>query len=189
MIDAALQFLVSELNTFMLQRTGTAFGSADLRRLVDDAGKTAVPEDRIGVCLINLDEEHSLKGQRPQPIMVNGLQVFLEPALRLNLHVIFAANFRQYDQAVRQLSLVLTFFQSHRNFDRDSYPGLDLRIEKMAVELESLGLDQINQIWSFVGGKQLPSVVYRVRVLALQDLEPASVGPPILSITSNLHDK
>jgi hypothetical protein len=37
-------------------------------------------------------------------------------------------------------------------------------------------------VWTFVGAKYLPSAVYRVRLVALQDDEPASVAPPITRI-------
>ena len=77
---------------------------------------------------------------------------------------------------------MLTFFQSHSVFTRARYPGLDPRIEKLGVDLMSLGYEQLNQVWTFVGAKYLPSAVYRVRLVALQDDEPASVAPPITRI-------
>lgn len=188
MIDAALQFLLTELNAYMVLRTGASFGSAEMGRLVDDLGKSAIKEDRLGAAVLKIDEERTLKSQLPSTTFVNGLHVTQEPELKVDLHVMIAANFRQYDQALRQISHVLTFFQSHRIFERERYPGLDARIEKLVVELEYLEFEQVNQIWSFVGGKQLPSVVYRVRLLALQDLEPSSIAPPIMVVIPDLHE-
>ena len=188
MIDVALQFLLTELNTYMVARTGASFGSAEMGRLVDDLGKTSIKEDHLGAWVLNIEEERTLKSQLPSTTFLNGMHVTQEPELKVNLHVMIAASFRQYDQALRQISHVLTFFQSHRIFEREGYPALDARIDKMVVELESLGYEQLNQIWAFVGGKQLPSVVYRVRLLVLQDLEPSSVIPPITVIIPDLHE-
>src|SRR5688572_16851624 len=71
--------------------------------------------------------------------------------LKLNLHVLFAAKFQKYDEALRSLSSVLTFFQSRPVFSASSYPGLDPRIERLTVELESMTFEQLNQVWAFIG--------------------------------------
>jgi len=109
MLDVALKFLTKQLNTYLLSRTGSAFGEVEIGRLVDDSGKWAVKEDHVGAALINVEEERTLRGQRPETVFVNGANVVLEPALKLNLHVLLAANFQQYDQALHYLSHVLTF--------------------------------------------------------------------------------
>jgi uncharacterized protein DUF4255 len=182
MLHLAADFLTKELNAWLLQRTGGSFGAAMLTRIATDAGKWAFDEDRVGVALINVEEERTVKTQVPQPAFVEGRQVLREPELKINFYLLFVAYFQNYQQGLKQLSLVLTFFQSRPLFTRTRYPGLDPRIEKLGVDLMSLGYEQLNQVWTFVGAKYLPSVVYRVRLVALQDDEPASVAPPITRI-------
>jgi|SRR5882672_158953 len=184
MLDVAVNFLARELNTYLLARTGGTFGSALLSRVVDDGGKWAIPDDQIGVALVNIDEERAVKSQLPQTVYANGRQVVLEPEIKLNLYLMFAAKFKQYDQGLRQLSQVLLFFQARPVFTPERYPGLDPRIEKLGVDLISLTFEQLNQLWAFVGAKQLPAVVYRVRLAALQDPEPSAIRPPITTIGS-----
>ena len=186
MIDLALAFLTKELNGYLLARTGETFGDAQLTRPVDDIGRWVVPEDHIGVSLLNVDEERVMKAQLPEAIFVNGRQVMLEPEIKLNLDVLFAANFKQYPQALKYLSRVITFFQAHPRFASEDYPALDPAIDRLIPELRSLGFEQLNQLWAFIGGKQLPSVVYRVRLVALQDMEPRSTGQPITFIETTL---
>jgi hypothetical protein len=186
-IDAALKFLVGEINAYLFARTGVSTGAVDLGRLVDDTGKIAIKDDSIGAALVNVEEERVLRAQLPDTVFVDGRHVQVQPELKLNLHVIFAANFKNYPIALQQLSWVLTFFQSHPGFTRDRYPALDPRIEKLAAELQSLTFEQLNQMWGFIGGKQLPSVVYRLRLIALQDLEPVAIAPPVTVITGTLH--
>jgi uncharacterized protein DUF4255 len=181
-LDVALKFLVKELNTYLLARTGDTFGEVQLGRLVDDGGKWTVKEDHLAAALINVEEERTFKSQTREVAFVDGRHVVLEPNLKLNLHVMFAAYFQQHDVALKYLSLVLTYFQSHPTFPRDSYPGLDPRIERVSADLQSLSFEQLNQVWAFIGGKQLPSLVYRVRMIVLQDGEPADLRPPITTI-------
>ncbi len=182
MIDLALDFLVQEYNAYLVARTGDKFGEARLQRPVDDTGKWAIPENQVGVALLNVEEERILKSQVPEPTYVDGRPVLLEPEIKLNLDVLFAANFKDYGQALKALSRVLTFFQAHPRFVTGESPGLDPAIQRLVPELRSLGFEQLNQLWAFVGGKQLPSAVYRVRMVALQDLEPMATGAPITTI-------
>ena len=186
MLDVVLNFLTAELNSYLVARGARkptdAIGKVEVGKPVDDAGKWAIKDDHIGASLIHIEEERVIKSHLPETVMVGGRNVVLEPKLRLNLHVLFAAKFQKYDEALRSLSLVLTYFQSHPTFTPDSYPGLDPRIERLTVELQSLTFEQLNQVWAFVGGKQLPSAIYKVRLIALQDVEPKAVTPPVTEI-------
>ena len=186
MLDLALQFLSDEVSGFLHVRTGSDAVKAKPVRLIDEAGKYVVEDGAIGVHLVNLEEERAFRSQRPESTVVAGQQVTLEPALKLNLHVLFAAHFKLYDQALKYLSHVLTFFQSHPVVTPEEYPALDTRIEKLTVELETLSYEQLNQIWAFLGGKHLPSVMYRVRMVTLQDEGQAAIGLPITTIHANL---
>jgi hypothetical protein len=181
-LDVALKFLKQELNGFLLARTGSDFGQVQIGRFVDDAGKWVIAEDHVGAALINVEEERSLRSQLPEVSYSNGRNVTLEPDLKLNVHVLFAAHFQQYEEALRYLSYVLTYFQSHSVFTPDAYPGLDSQIPRLTAELLPTGYEQLNQIWAFVGAKQLPSIVYRIRLIVIQDAEPAAIQPPITSI-------
>lgn len=186
MLDVALNFLTAELNSYLVARgarkAADEIGKVELGRLVDDAGKWAIKDDSVGVSLIHIEEDRILKSHLPETILSGGRHVVLEPRLKLNLHILFAAKFQKYDEALRSLSFVLTYFQSHPSFTPDNYPGLDARIERLTVELQSLGYEQINQIWAFIGGKHLPSAIYKVRMVALQDTAPSGVEQPLTEI-------
>ena len=187
MIDIALKFLAAELNAYLFARTGSAQGGLTFGRLVDDTGKVAITDQSLGAALVNIDEERVLKSHVPDSVLINGRHVVLQPELKLNLTILIAAHFSQYEIALRQLSWVLTFFQAHPGFTRDRHPGLDPRIERFTVELQSLAYEQLNQLWAAVGGKQLPSVVYRVRLVAVQDVEPGSIQPPVSEVSAGIH--
>lgn len=177
MLDAALAFLVKSVNSWLELRLGTSLGTLELSKPVDEAGKWAITLDRVGVSLLNVEEERVLKAHLPETTIVDGRHVVLQPPLKLNLHVLFAANCQQYDQALKSISQVLTFFQANPSFSSSTSPGLDPRIEKLTLELQSLGYEQLNQIWAFIGAKQLPSVIYKARMVVVQDREPVVAVP------------
>jgi len=189
MLDLALSFLADRLDEFVLARTGADFGGVYLGRFVDDAGKWAVPDDRIGLTLINVEEDTTFKSHRPTTALVGSRQVVLEPDLKVSLTVLVGAHFQQYDVALRYLSWVLTFFQAHRTFTPEEHPGLDASIERLNVELLPLSFEQLNQIWTFLGGRHVPSIAYRIRLLVLQDVEPTAIQPPITQIDAEVSSR
>ena len=180
MIDVALTFLVNNLNAYLKARTSSLADVAKLTRIVGDTGKW-FDEGAIGAALINVEEDRILKAQVPEPTYVDGRHVLLTPPLKLNLHILFAANFPTYDVSLKYLSHILTYFQANPKFTQSEQPDLDPRIEKLVVELQSLTYEQLNQVWAFIGSKQLPSAIYKVRLVALQDVTP-EIAVPITGI-------
>lgn len=191
MLDVALKFLTSELNTYLSSRMTLNTGEfVEMSNLVDGTGKY-VSKNPIAASIINIEEDRIFKAQTPDHIYTNGQHIVLEPELKLNLHVIFAANVVDipYDQALKYISYVLTFFQSHPAFTPSEYPALDPSIEKLTMEMQSLSYEQLNQVWAFIGAKQLPSVIYKVRMVSLQGLTPTAIQRPIMEINTNLYSQ
>lgn len=182
MLDVAMKFLRDEVNASLVLRTGSDTVKVVLSKVADEAGKYPFAIDNIGCSIVNIEEERVLKSHLPDYTTINGLQVAAEPELKLNLHLLFAAHFTHYDQALKYLALLLTFFQSRPIFTSDQYPALPSILGKLTMELLSLNYEQLNQIWAFVGAKQLPSVVYRLRLVTLQDTRPTGMQPPITTI-------
>jgi len=187
MLDIALAFLKDELNTYLKTQTSSSLDIVAISKLVNEDGKYAFAIDQIAASIINIEEDRIFKSQVPDHIYTNGQHVVIEPELKLNLYVIFAANFKNYDQSLKYITYLLTYFQSHPAFTSVEYPSLDPRIEKLTTELQTLSFEQLNQIWAFIGGKQLPSVIYKVRMVARQGISPSGIQMPILEINTNLH--
>jgi len=186
MLDVVLNFFAGELNAYLKARTGIDADVVALSAIVDENGKYAIANDSVGVNIVNIEEECVHKQQLPQSTLRAGQNILLEPRLNLNLSVMFAANYKHYDQGLKYLSYILTFFQSHRLFVPADYASLDQSLKRVVVELQRLNYDQLNQIWAYIGAKQLPSVVYRVRMVGIQDQAPSEVGPPIYSIDTKV---
>jgi hypothetical protein len=188
-IDATLKFLTDQVNAQLLRRTGASLGEAEAGPLVDDKGAWVQPLNSLRLTLFQIDEERSLREQMPSRMIVGGREVVMPPPLKLNLVVVLAARFQQYDQALRTLSLVLAFFQSHPLFTPADNPDLPAGVDRLAIELQSYGPEQLNQMWTCFGAKHLPAIVYRLRMVVLQDDEPTGTGLPITTIDTVLHGR
>ena len=186
MLDVVLNFFAGEVNAYLKARTGIDADAVSLSAIVDENGKYAIANDSIGINIINIEEECVHKEQLPQSTYRSGQNVMLEPRLNLNLSVMFAANYKHYDQALKYISYVMTYFQAHRLFVPADYASLDQSLKRVVVELQRLNYDQLNQVWAYIGAKQLPSVIYRVRMVGIQDQAASEVGPPIYSIDTKV---
>lgn len=190
MLDVAVSFLADEFNAYLLRRTGSAsLGQVVPGGILDDKGALAIANGTVALCLVNVEEERIMREQGPARVMLNGREMVLQPELKLNLTLLFAAKMTSYPMTLKALSNVLTFFQSHPVFSAEDYPALDSRIGKIVMELYSVTPETLNQIWASVGAKYQPSVLYRARLVTIQDQEPFMPGAPITDIGLELHEK
>ncbi len=172
MIGESLTFLARELNAHLQSLGSSSDKSVVLSPLFDADGKNLLGESLLGVSLVNIEEERVNKAQQREVVNLSGTIQFLPPEVRLNLHVLIAANVaadgKNYDQSLKSLSAAIVFFQSHRAFGSEEYPKLPEGVGKLVVELETLDYEFQNHVWGTMGGKLLPSVMYRIRLIAMQ---------------------
>ncbi|MBL7813107.1 MAG: DUF4255 domain-containing protein [Bacteroidetes bacterium] len=183
MIHSALQFLTGELDTYLNNKAGTSGVPRVLLTAVSSEGKLAIPNKTLGLSLMNIEEDRSVRDQRNVVRNESGTYEFRNPDLYLNLYVLITANFNNsdnntstddYAEGLKQLSHVIGFFQSRSVFVPSAYPGmalLDPDMERLTVEMFSFTFEQMHNFWSLVGASYMPSVLYKVRMLTIQENE------------------
>lgn len=185
MIFKALDFLQKQLDEYMTQTMGSSATGTwiELSRLVDKDGGFEF-DSPLGFALANVEEERIFKSQERVRTSAEEVVYYSAPDIKLNLHVMIvsSAGKGKYDTALKALSSVATFFQARRSFDRERYPSLESPIEKLVVELESLDYESQSYIWSSLGGKLTPFLVYRVRLLRVQEELVAARAEPIREV-------
>ena len=124
--------------------------------------------DTTRLTLFQIEEDSPARQQMPAMWTVTS-QREGSPPLQLNLVVLFAARFQQYERALSTLSLIVSFFHARPVFTQASSPALPDGLEKVVIELLSYGPEQMSQMWSCLGAKHLPSLVYRLRIAVLQE--------------------
>lgn len=174
MIDKSLKLIKDELNTY-LRKPGSP-GVVELGNIAQLEGNPNILqkiESKIVISLVNIEEEKRLKNG--QTFQVNGTETtYLNPPINVNLYVLFSANFEDYEQGLSLLSDVIAFFQGKKYFHAKNSPGLPEDM-KFHMEIHTLNFEQINDLWGSLGGKQVPFVMYKMRLLCIQrDLLRAS---------------
>ena len=184
MINKALNFLEQQLDAVL-----TAPGDPEallLTTLVNEKGELNIQAGQLALMLVNIEEERILKTQQPRERRSGDSVRFANPEIKLNLLVMLAANpgTDNYLTALDRLSQAITFFQGTSFFDKLKYPVLEPEIEKLTIELFPLSLEQQNQLWASLGAKYIPSVIYKVRLVVI-DQELFGPDTPVIKTLNN----
>lgn len=188
MLDQTLKFLTDEVNQFLVLQPGLIVGDMSLvmaaaSRIFDtDPGNVETPlTNKAIVSLVNLEEDRLGRQQEAVTKTLNGV-VYANPPVKLNLYVLFVMNQKSHEQALRWLSCIIRFFQHQPVFTPQSHPALNPAITQLNVEMVSLSFEQTNQLWSTLGGKYLPSVLYKIRQVVIDEGATTAGGGYIRNI-------
>ncbi len=183
MIHNVLPVISAELNTYLKSRFDLNEDRLVLSNLINQDGSVAIEGANKVVCsLINLEEETTMKANGGMSFAGGGF-VTGGPDINVNLTVMFSAFFqgKNYVEALKFLSGIVYFFQSKPVFNSSNTPGLSANTEKVCFDIITMPLRDLNSVFSMIGMKYLPSVLYRVRMLTfssdnIEDEIPAITG-------------
>ena len=175
MLFETFQFLADELNKYLILKGVVSSDTprvelGNIARAYDTDTLTGSDPiaNRAILSLVNVEEDRVSKRQENYVKSVVNTR-YKSPPLFLNLYMLVALNRNNYGQSLAWLSHILQFFQFQNVFTPITHPSLDSRILKLIVELHSLNFEQINHLWSTLGGKYLPSVMYKIRQVTLDE--------------------
>jgi hypothetical protein len=189
MITKALEVITEELNIF-LSRKVSRYRNADtaiLSDLVDQEGKFIIiadeknPRDNLILTLINVEEETIGKSQVPYIRNLDHSINLVNPDIKLNLYVLFSAfsnmeASERYGNCLGLVDYVVRFFQAKSVFNHQNTPNLNPEIEKLIAELICPTFEQQNYLWGSLGAKYMPSVLYKIRMLNIREIEDSIEG-------------
>lgn len=173
MINESLQFIADELNKYLVLKMGPAnepprLVLGNVSRLFDGEVAATGLVNRVILSLVNVEEDRVAK-QQENFVRTDVSARYKNPQLYLNLYILFSANRTGYPDALQHLSYILQFFQFQHVFTPITHPDLDPRIQKLIVDLCTLNFEQVNHLWSTLGGKYIPSVLYKVRQITIDE--------------------
>jgi hypothetical protein len=156
----------------------------NISEIINDINNNAVNADVI-ISLINIEENRISKSPE-NFIRKDGGILIKNPAVHLYLTLLFTSVRRAgaYGLSLQDLQNVIGFFQKKFVFDHSNTPALNVNIEKLILDMVSLNLQQLHEIWSVLGGKYFPSVVYRMRMVTIDSVSELS-GPLVKEIELN----
>jgi len=151
----------------------------------DDFLESTVP---IVLSIVNIEEDRVarnpnlyIKNTDPNLTSINK---HTNPAQHLNISLLFTAYDKdrsKYLDGISKLEHVIRCFQEKHVFyiddDGNEVPSPETENHhKLILDIESLKISELNQLWSVLGNKYMPSVLYKMRLITIQNETLTEVG-------------
>jgi hypothetical protein len=174
-IYPVLKFLAEQMNLYINQVKKIGDGIVSPVSILQNIARLDDAElkktDNILISLVNFAEEATMKNNLSHTISTNDMVEYKNPPVNLNLFILITSCMTNYENALIYLSHVITFFQGKYTFSlKDSVTqveGLPYNF-RIILDLYTLSFEQINYLWSTLGGKQHPFACYKVRLLQIE---------------------
>ncbi|WP_343665091.1 DUF4255 domain-containing protein [Chryseobacterium mucoviscidosis] len=176
-ITEFLSKLVAAVNA---EITGTPIVELANIATLNDGDEFLSSKSSIILSIVNIEEDKILKNHTLYKNYIpssNTIAKYKNPTQNLILSLLFTSyNIKQSDYAtgIEKLEVVIRYLQNNRIFYWQP-PNYNLLknepkgvYEKFIFEIVSLKIDQLNQMWSYLGSKYMPSVLYQVRMIPIQ---------------------
>ncbi|MES2108658.1 MAG: DUF4255 domain-containing protein [Bacteroidota bacterium] len=165
MIFEAIEIIRTELAA----KAGITVGIGNISEIINDTAHHHAGD--VVISLINI-EENRISRDPSNYLKKDGGILMKNPAVHLNLSLLFTSvrNNSAYGKSLKDLQEVIGAFQAKNVFDHSNTPTLSPKIEKLILDMVSLNLQQLHEIWSVLGGRYYPSVVYRMRMVTIDSV-------------------
>lgn len=171
MIDKALNFLLNELNNFLGGRFQSNENLVVLSSLANPDGTVPITiENKLILTLANVERETLAASGINQTSTLSSPKSRVSPPLHLNLYLVVSSNFgNNYTEAMKFLSQAMAFFQAKPVFTHEGAASFPRELERLSCEIVNLDFALLNNLWAALGAKYLPSIVYKLRMITIQE--------------------
>jgi hypothetical protein len=184
MIDKALQFILGELNNYLDASFHGPEKAAVLASLSNP--DATMIEKKLVLSLVNIERETSI-GSTGFVGRNNGAYGKINPTLYLNLYVLLSASYaNNYGLALTMLGHAMAFFQAKWGFDPQNSASFPPGMNQMSMELVSLSMAELSTLWAVLGSDYLPSAMYKLRMVSVQEDWLIAPIPPITVATPSI---
>ncbi|GAA4160235.1 hypothetical protein GCM10022217_23980 [Chryseobacterium ginsenosidimutans] len=179
------EFLSKLVTAVNAEITGTPIVELANIATLNDGDEFLSSKSSIILSIVNIEEDKILKNQTLYKNYIpssESIEKYKNPTQNLILSLLFASyNIDQskYAEGIDKLEVVIRYFQNKRVFYwqppnlSENIPGSG-SYDKLIFEMVSLKTDQLNQMWSYLGAKYMPSVLYQVQMISIQTGETSS---------------
>ena len=185
MIDKSLIFIKDQLNEYIKKKFELTQDKVQLSGIMRQNGNVdpELADDSISIMLTNVQEESAIQSPTKYIRMENSDFSTINPDMNINLGVLVIVNFTHYEEALKFLAAVIGFFQSKNVFSSENTPDFSLEgIDKIRIRFISQTQEQQNHLWGSLGAKYMPSAMYKLRILKIQENEIREITPQITTI-------
>jgi hypothetical protein len=186
MLNKTLQFVNDILDQFIKNRFGLDESKVLLNNLIESNGSVPqINQNKVILSMINVEKETNRPFYDWNKKSGNENYSDVSPYERFNIDILISSNFDDYAETLRYLNEVLVFFQVHPRIKADDFSSMPAGVDKLDFEIEKINYVQMQGLWTSMGAKYVPSVIYKMRLVTMQGNE-ADAFVPAISQTSNM---
>ncbi|WP_445456162.1 Pvc16 family protein [Flavobacterium sp. HNIBRBA15423] len=142
----------------------------------------------IILSIVNIEEDKTQKNQSVYLGLADDQNIsrYNQPTQHLIISLLFSSynkDLSKYLDGIDKLKTIVQYFQQNKSFyykNDDSelldYASFLAKNEvaqqdyyKITMEFVSLSMEQLNQMWSYLGSKYMPSALYKMRLFMIQN--------------------
>jgi len=192
MIGTTLNFIAQTLNNDLCQRLklNPSTNKVILSSIVDPNGTFNVKESNVLLLkLINIEPDPFANDSMPTHRIPGRSDIVETSPLYINLRLVLAVYSKpeQIQAGLDMLTIGMSYFQGKPLWNPQNTPGLPDNVDRLVFEMESLNLDQLNHLWGAIGTRYMPSAIYRMKMLTLNDHTYQEIIPPISAIDTSIN--
>lgn len=131
-------------------------------------------EKSLFITLVRSEEETSVKQPNAKLRVDPGdkKHYYVNPDVCLNLYILISSH-AEYGLALQQIHDTIYYLNSIYPDDA----SLSEEMKRLSIELQSPTAEQWNSLWQTLGGKVVPSVLYKVRMITISALSSTREVP------------
>lgn len=193
MIYEAIQIISEQLNNYLTSKGLSNLITLENIALFDTGDENAENlKNKIVLTLLNFSEETTLKNQAHYKVIEKSHTEYRNPPVNLNLFLLISANCNTYTNSLRSISKTIEFFQGKKSFTSENTTyetkeDFDLLEQfRLNIMLYTPTFEELNYVWGTLGGRQLPSVIYKIQLIEIDRNELLGTGKLITEITDTL---
>jgi hypothetical protein len=180
MLMNSLQFTANVLDQYIKNKYNLDESKVILNNIIDNTG--AIPsenQNKVVLSLINVEQETLQPFYVRTQNLGNGNYGDINPSQRFNLDLLLTSNFDDYNETLKFLNTVIQFFQTYVVLDATRFSNIPKGLNKLEFEIERLNYHQMHSLWTAMGAKYQPSVVYKSRLITIQSNDSDGFIPGI----------
>jgi hypothetical protein len=179
-INQSLQFLKSKIDSY----NGNVNSIVEVTNIatLNDGDEYLPSTTPVILSIVNIEEDTTAKNPNvylKNPAQLSSVKKYNNPAKNIVLSLLFSSYNQEqksdkYLDGIVKLEHVIRCFQEQNVFYIDGLAEVDPGSEnytKLILDMESLKISELNQLWSVLGNKYMPSVLYKMRMITIQHEE------------------
>lgn len=193
MFDKCIKTILDDLNGYIRTRTGVNedpviyTNYSELATFKSDTTNSYT--NKIIMSLVDIVHQDTI--QNTQTYVRQGNH-YITKNLPINfyLHVLFAAHFKdKYAiEGLSHLARVIAFFQAKNHFTSKNTPALSAsELEGISASLIALDYEQKSVLWGCLKASYIPSVVYKIGMVPIEDTPEIWPEIPVISELGQLY--